>query len=157
MVGILADCEKDAVMVKVIKPEFTLNLRREILRPHLTVDQCRQNGDTDLDTRHFGAYRDADLLGVASVYRESVPGTDISDSWRLRGMAVQDCARDDGIGTKLIRQCIDYVTSQNGKVFWCYSRTSATQFYEKKGFSLKGEVFEFPHVGPVILMVKDLV
>ena len=148
---------KEKVIFRCIPPSVTLALRRSILRPHLSLKKCRHEGDTHAETRHFGAYEKGELIGVASVFKALPPNRDQSDAWRLRGMAVSEKARKGGIGGKLLTHCIDYVYTQNGNIFWCYARTTTILFYEKYGFKIGGEAFDFPQAGPVTLMIKPII
>jgi len=145
------------MVIRRISPSVTLALRRSILRPHLSIKECRHEGDSNAETRHFGAYENAELIGVASVFKAVPPNGDQADSWRLRGMAVSEKARNSGSGKKLLAHCIDYANTQNGNIFWCYARITAIPFYEKYGFKINGVAFDFPHVGPVKLMIKPLI
>ncbi len=144
-------------IIRKIGPSSTLELRRAILRPHLEINDCRQEGDSDPTTQHLGAYIGNDLVGVASVYSAAVPTLPEVDGWRLRGMAVGEAARNRNIGEELLLTAIQYAREQGGTVFWCYSRVSAIGFYEKYGFTGSGEVFDFPNVGPVKFMSLNIV
>ena len=147
---------KTTVLIKEIEPISTLELRKTILRPHLELDDCRQTCDDDTETRHFGAYIGEEIVGVTSVYHAASPENQKFDGWRLRGMAVRETARNKDVGAKLLKTALDYSISQNGEVFWCYSRVSAIGFYEKYGFIGHGDIFDFKDVGPVKLMIKVL-
>ena len=158
MYGIEHDLNEveERVVIRLVSHLETLSLRQSVLRPHLPLKECEHEGDSSVQTRHFGAYQNEELVGVASVFKASIPNECKPDSWRLRGMAVSEKVRKGGCGGKLLKTCIDYVNTQSGKVFWCYARTSAIPFYEKYGFKRRGKKFNFPHVGPVILMLKIL-
>ncbi len=144
----------DPISIRIISAEDTLPLRRSVLRPHLSHDECRHDGDTDDDTRHFGAFRSGDLVAVASVFRQPLPGTATADAWRLRGMAVQQDARSLGTGDRLLRTIITHVDSHGCNLLWCYARTSAVGFYERRLFVKNSDEFDFDHVGPVVLMCR---
>ena len=142
--------------IQTIPASWTLPLRQVVLRPQLSTRQCQYQGDHDQHTHHFGAFIEDGLVGVASIFRESPPEKKITNSWRLRGMAVVEHAQRIGVGEKLLKACLEYIIVQDGVELWCYSRISALRFYERLGFKRKGKVFNFPHVGPVLFMLKSL-
>jgi GNAT superfamily N-acetyltransferase len=144
------------IKIQTIPAAVTLPLRQIVLRPRRSTRQCQYQGDHDQYTHHFGAFSSDNLVGVASILRESPPKKKNPNSWRLRGMAVLGHAQGIGVGEKLLRACLKHVIVQDGVDLWCYSRISALPFYEKLGFKRKGKVFNFPHVGPVLFMLKSL-
>ena len=147
---------EEKVIISRILPSATLPLRRSVLRPHLSLKDCQHEGDLDPETNHFGAYEKGELIGVASIFKATPPDDYPSDAWRLRGMAVSEKVRQGGIGGMLLAHCIEHVRIQHGITFWCYARIGAIPFYERYGFKMKGEKFDFPHVGPVRLMIKQI-
>ena len=66
----------------------TRHLRHVVLRPHQRPEELVYPGDDAPDTVHFGLYVGGKQHGVASLYRESQPGSKATTEWRLRGMAV---------------------------------------------------------------------
>ncbi len=144
------------VMICSVPTLSTLQLRRTVLRPRLSCVQCINVGDSDRETRHYGAFRYTNLIGVASVYRQPPPQRPDVMAWRLRGMAVTKVARHQGIEEELLHECVKYTRSKKGNLFWCYARKSAIRFYKRNGFSPSGEIFDFPGVGPVVLMIYDI-
>ena len=91
-------------------------------------------------TRHFGAFKDGTLVGVASIYEET-PSDGIVNAWRLRGMATLPDVRGQGYGAQLVYTCIDHIKSVQGELFWCNARLNVVGFYEKFGFTTIGEPF----------------
>jgi hypothetical protein len=58
-------------------------------------------GDDAPDTLHLGAFVNGRMAAVATVCRESLPGTSMADQWRLRGMATLKEFRGSGLGRLL--------------------------------------------------------
>ena len=129
-------------------------LSQSILRPHLPLNECEHEGDLDEETRHFGAFQSEELVGVVAVIREPVLNFSGAVSWRPGDMAVSEKARNSGSGGKLLGSCPNYAKIQNGRILWCYAGTAVIAFYEKFGFKTRGGAFDFPHVGPVILVIN---
>ena len=132
-----------------IAAEETIPLRLAVLRPGLP----REAAIFPEDARavHFGAFHDSEIVAIASLHQENFPG-EAGRGWRLRGMATAEGLRGQGIGSQLLRICLDYVAARDGAVLWCNARTEAATFYAKHGFATRGEEFQIPGVGPHFVM-----
>ena len=42
------------------------------------------------------------------------------------------------------------------QVLWCKGRTTVQGYYEKLGFEAHGDVFDYPGLGPHLIMKKSL-
>lgn len=42
------------------------------------------------------------------------------------------------------------------EIIWCNGRTSVKGYYEKLGFKSYGEIFDYPGLGPHIVMYKEV-
>ena len=138
-----------------IRAEQTYPLRQAILRPGLPIETCMYPGDDAPETVHFGAVLDGRIVGIASLYHEAPPGESNPQAWRLRGMAVDEALRRQGIGRELLLQCVVHVAGQGGTMLWFNARTVAVPFYEKHGFATRGDEFEIPGVGPHYVMWQE--
>jgi GNAT superfamily N-acetyltransferase len=96
------------------------------------------------------------MLGVASVYHLSPPGTTDDSAWQLRGMAVLENSQRNGIGSVLLRACGAHVVARGGTRLWCNARTGAVPFYVKHGFETVGAEFIIADVGPHYIMQRRL-
>jgi predicted GNAT family N-acyltransferase len=144
------------VGIREIKAGETWALRQEVLRPQQPLSDMQFAGDEAPDTRHFGAWEENELVGIASFYREPLPERPGATAWRLRGMAVSPKKRRSGIGARLLEKGISHCRSHGGKVLWCNARDGALAFYSSFGFkSIKGP-FELPGIGPHFLLALDL-
>lgn len=136
------------IAIRPITAAETRPLRHTILRPHQAPETLVYPGDNDPDSLHVGAFLGDEIVGIASVVRESVPNENDAQSWRLRGMATRPEVRKQGVGTQLVRACIVHIAAYGGTSLWCVGRTSALSFYHSVGFREEGEEFETPHTGP---------
>ncbi|MBA3711827.1 MAG: GNAT family N-acetyltransferase [Pyrinomonadaceae bacterium] len=141
----------DVNICSIIAAE-TRTLRGAVLRPGHPLESSVYPGDDDLESRHFGAYLNGELIGVASVFRQPLPGESDANSWRLRGMAVKPESRGQGHGRALLERCIDHVTEQGGTLFWCNGRAHVVGFYRAFGFEPLGDEFDIPDSGPHFVM-----
>lgn len=128
--------------VRSISAEQARPLRHALLRPGHKIEESVYPGDDDPSTLHLGLYDGETLVGVASVLNQSPPGSNNPNSWRLRGMAVNESYRNRGQGTKMVEICIAYVNEADGDEFWCNAREAARTFYEREGFRAQGERVE---------------
>ena len=112
--------------------------------------------DEDAETLHLGAINEDTIVGVASLFKEPLPGDADAGAWRLRGMAVSPTAQGNSHGKALLLSCLDHVAAQGGNVLWCNARTSATGFYLSCGFQVQGEEFEIPGIGPHFVMLRRI-
>lgn len=134
----------------------TRYLRHVVLRPHQRPEELVYPGDEAPDTVHLGLYVEGQQLGVASLYREARPGSPSPTEWRLRGMAVLAAEQGKGYGAALLQACIEHAAGRGGTRLWCNARTTASGFYLALGFSVEGQEFELPGIGPHYVMWRAL-
>jgi len=140
------------VSIRIVKAQEVIPIRQVILRPNRAVSECVFAHDDDPDTRHFGAFADGTMVGIASVYHLSPPGTADAGAWQLRGMAVLENSQRRGIGSALLQACREHVVARGVTRLWCNARTGAVPFYAKHGFEITGAEFIIPDVGPHYVM-----
>ena len=132
-----------------ISTHQTHSLRHAILRPNQPLAACVYPGDDAPTSFHLGI-RDADaspgdLIAIASFYREPLPGdTGGSPQLRIRGMAVLPEHRNKGLGRALVEAGLEIARTQSPAptLCWCNARTTAAGYYEKLGFTPRGDEFE---------------
>ena len=118
--------------IRQIKPEQTYPLRHAVLWPDKPFDYVMLKEDAE--GRHFGAFRDADLVAVISLFEESGVA-------RFRKFATRpDCQRQ-GVGTHLLNRVIEEARNLGAHTLWCDARLSAADFYRRFGMEPEGEVF----------------
>lgn len=121
-----------------------LPLRMAVLRPDQPVVAPDWH---DLPgVRHFGAYDGDDLIGCATVFPspyESPTGTSEPAAWQLRGMAVAQGRQGRGIGAVVLAAAIEVVRAAGAPLLWANARVAALSFYERMGFAVVGEVFDY--------------
>ncbi len=129
-------------------------LRHAILRPHAPITRSIYAGDEEASTRHFGAFYGNNLIGVATLLHEANPLFSLKKCWRLRGMAVRPDARRKGVGTALVKACLNHVASLGGGIIWCYARVNALPFYDTLGFQRIEGVIHFQDSGAHVLLYR---
>ena len=152
----LAGAVKSPPVIRQISAVETRPLRQAILRPHQRAEELVYQGDDAPDSAHLGAFVDTKLVGIASVYHEAPKGESNEGAWRLRGMAVVRGLHRKGIGSLLLRICIDYACEHGGTMMWFNARSTAVPFYRAHGFQIHGEEFEISGIGPHYFMWKAI-
>ncbi|MFE8697606.1 GNAT family N-acetyltransferase [Cytobacillus sp. FJAT-53684] len=142
--------------VRTIEPEMTYNLRHSVLRPHQTVEDCKYDTDIESGAFHVGAFYQGKLISVASFCLERNLDFSYEKQYRLRGMATSEEYRKLGAGRTLIAFAENLIKKQGIDLLWCKGRTTVQAYYNKLGFEAHGEVFDYPPIGPHIMMYKKL-
>jgi len=144
------------VSINSVRLEEVIELRHQVLRSGQPRSSCYYPEDSFKNTIHYAALIENQIIGCASVYKESHPDFSLKQSWRIRGMAVQEVLRGQNIGTQLLETCINHAIKMKGDVIWCNARNNAVKFYKRSGFKVIGDEFELPNIGPHFLLAKNL-
>jgi GNAT superfamily N-acetyltransferase len=146
-----------SVRIEQVSAARTHPLRNRILRPHQTLEEMAWPGDDDAESAHFAAVDGDEVIGTASVLRETPPwASEPASTWRLRGMATAEDRRRCGVGAALLDAVMQHVRSHGGGLVWCNARTPAVRFYEHAGFVSRGEGWVDPVAGPHIAMWRPV-
>jgi ribosomal protein S18 acetylase RimI-like enzyme len=137
------------LLVTALPLERTRALRREILRPHETLEQLAAHEPADAFA--VGAFEAGELVAVGFVAPDGEPG-----AWRIRGMATVPAARGRGAGTAVLDALIAHATTQGASRIWCNARLPAQSLYERAGLRVVSERFELPAIGPHYVMERRL-
>jgi len=145
-----------SVAIQRVTAAQTFPLRQRVLRPRDTVDELSSPNADDVDTAHFAAVEDGDVIGAGSVRRETAPWATRPPerSWRIRGMATTEGRRSQGIGAAVLDAVLDHVACHGGGLVWCNARLGAVAFYERGGFVTRGQRWDDPTIGPHIAMER---
>lgn len=133
-----------------------LPLRQELLRPGAALSDCVFEGDRADHSFHLGIVQKEKLVGIASFLHQSHPDFPDKSTYRLRGMAIQEPLQHKGLGRKLLNGGLQELTNKGVDLLWFNARQEAVGFYRKQGFSLRGDKFTIPDVGPHYLMIGFL-
>lgn len=147
---------KPPVEVRPISTPETWPLRLAVLRPNRPLEAAQFPGDDLPITKHLGAFRKGELVGIASLFVAEMPGHPGVAALQLRGMATAPEVRRQGIGRALVQACLAHARAQHVEIFWMNARLTAVPFYRKLGFAISGEKFGIPDVGPHFHMWQRL-
>lgn len=141
---------------KPIAPSQPVAIRGEILRPGQPLENSVYPLDEDENALHLGAIKNGELVGVASIFKEDATRKDLSDAWRLRGMATVEAVRGEGHGRELVEMAMQYIAYNGGGNLWFNARPEVQGFYEKLGFQVEGDPYEISDGGTRIFMWQNI-
>ena len=130
--------------IQEIALKDALQIRHSVLQFAESTESSILPGDKDARTRHFGFFVNINLVGVASLFVESLidrPG----EGYRLRAMAVDPSMQRKGVGTALIKAIIYAASVAKADYLWCTARQNAIGFYTGFGFQKDNIQIEMPH------------
>ncbi len=140
--------KRSSFEVREISSEATRPLRHNVLRPGRPYETTVWPGDEDPSTWHGGAFAGEELAGIVTLLHAATGSDAGKDAWQLRGMAVLHEWQGKGCGTALVEACLAHVNRKHGTLLWCNARAHARGFYERCGFTVSGDQFEVPEIGP---------
>lgn len=145
------------IKIKGIQATEAYPVRHSILRPHQDLATCVYPADEAPTTFHLGAFKEDELIGIASFYKESNSDFAQECQYQLRGMATSPEFRGMNIGKQLIIAAEAILKERQVDLWWCNARMVAIGFYEKLGLSVHGEIFEIEPIGLHKVMFRELV
>ena len=142
--------------VRIIEPELTYTLRHIVLRPNQSIEDSKYATDREEGTFHVGAFIHGKLISVASFIIDSNADFPNEKQYRLRQMATLEEFRNLGAGRAIVNFAENIIKERGFDFIWCKGRTTVKKYYEKLGFESYGDVFDYPPIGPHIIMYKKL-
>ena len=113
--------------------------------------------EDDPATLHSAALgQDGTVLSVGSALAEAHPRDPRPGDWRIRGMATVPERRGEGLGAAVLDALESAAEGQGAARLWCNARIRAIPFYERAGWSVEGDEFELPQIGPHFVMSRRL-
>jgi predicted GNAT family N-acyltransferase len=107
--------------------------------------------DDGPDVFHLAERDGATVVACVTFFPEPLHG---EPAWRFRGMATLEAYRSTGIGGRLLEAGVAEVARRGGRLVWCNGRSTATAFYLRHGFAIRGEEFDVPPIGPHYVFVR---
>ncbi|MDW7662177.1 MAG: GNAT family N-acetyltransferase [Bacillota bacterium] len=141
-------------VIKEVDLNDIIDFRHEILRPYQSIEDCIYDTDKHMETFHVGAYHGEELVSIASFNRECTDFFCEADQFRLRAMATKPDFRKQGAGRLIVQFAEKKLILKGCGLLWCKGRTSVIEYYNKLGFEPFGDVFDYPPIGPHIILFK---
>ncbi len=142
-------------MVRFIGSSKTLPLRSAVLRNGLPLADCVFPTDEVEGAFHLGCFVDGQLVSVASFFPMKYRDRN-ENGYQLRGMATDQVCAGKGYGSLIIDFALGQLKGTKAAYLWCNARTSAVEFYKKKGFTAVSAEFEIEGVGPHYEMIINI-
>jgi len=136
------------VVVRRVTARQTHDLRRSVLRDGDPESVVVFPGDDDPGAIHLAAFDPADdtMVGIATFFPSPFEGR---PAYQLRGMAVIPSLQGQGVGAQLLEAGVEAVRALGTvSLLWANGRDSALGFYERHGWKVVGDQFEY---GPMRL------
>ncbi|MEI3797773.1 MULTISPECIES: 1-(5-phosphoribosyl)-5-[(5-phosphoribosylamino)methylideneamino]imidazole-4-carboxamide isomerase [unclassified Chitinophaga] len=118
--------------IRKISADDTLQLRRDVLYPNESLDAVKV--DHDADGLHFGVFDQGQLVTVVSLFLGR-------DSAQFRKLATAPAAQGKGFGKAILAHLVDICKKEKIKLLWCNARDTAVTFYDRLGYTTKGDYF----------------
>ena len=145
------DCE-----LKKVKANKLLSIRAEVLRNNTEIKNCNFPGDNDDESIHIGAYKNNNLIGGVSLFKEKTEHKNLKKSYQLRGMCVLGIYQNKGLGKKMLDKIEKLCMLQGGLNIWMNSRKKAVNFYLKSNYIDSGISYEIEGIGVHNFLYKRL-
>jgi GNAT superfamily N-acetyltransferase len=136
---------------KLITAEQTLFLRHQVLKPHLSREECVLPGDSEGSTFHIGVLFFGRLVSVSTYMLQSHSDFSAGFPFRLRGMATDRKYQGQGLGALGLHEGINRLKEIHCDFLWFNARIKAFGFYEKLGFKPHGPLFEIEGIGHKVM------
>ena len=138
-------CDFELKWIKHNSPCYqqAIKLRRQILRLPLGLDFTSDQLNKEATDLHLVAYKKNDLVGCLVLTPQS------KDLVQMRQVAVETKYQGLGIGRILVGESEKKAKELGYKTMMLHSRKTAIGFYQKLGYSIRGELFievGIPHV-----------
>ena len=143
-------------LVKEIRPKDCYFIRHQVLWQHKSFDDCGIDTDDQEGAFHLGAYKDDQLICVASFFKQRQAKFSEQHQYRLRAMATLSGAQNTGAARVLLNTAFQILKEKGQDLLWCDARIIAAGFYEKLGFEKLGDTYSIPIIGLHYLMYKTL-
>lgn len=136
----------------------TYQIRQKVLIPDHDIKKVKFEHDDDEDISfHLGAFKDSQLVSVASFYYERNTLFSDQHQYQLRGMATLPEYQGQGLSSELLNMAFPIIKQNFCTLLWCNARVTAIGYYQKVGFKIHDETpFEIEGIGAHVLMYKNI-
>ncbi|UYZ63008.1 GNAT family N-acetyltransferase [Hymenobacter weizhouensis] len=135
------------ILIRPISAADTYPLRHQVLWPQESIEYVRLNSDEQ--GYHFGAFRNAKLVSVISLFIDG-------NVARFRKFATRPDCQGQGIGSQLFRHVLAFAREKGVRRIWCDARAVNEAFYRAFGLEPEGNRF-YRGTIPYIRMARELV
>jgi GNAT superfamily N-acetyltransferase len=150
-------------VIELVSREEIIDLRWSVLRSGRPRHTAELPEDGAPGTFHLAERApDGTVIGCGSFMPEPLDGAQIDGEpadavWRLRGMATAPEHQGKGVGSRVLAAGIAEVAARGGRLLWCNGRVSAAGFYQRHGFTIRGDAFDIPPIGPHYVLTREII
>jgi predicted N-acetyltransferase YhbS len=148
--------EANKGQAKILQPEEIQQLRKEVLWPHKSFENCVLDSDRLPSTFHFGVQIEGLTVATVTLQQERSSKLQQEKQYRLRAMAVREGYRGQGLGDVIVEAGLNHLFELGIEVVWCDARVAALNFYRRLQFEELEEEYEIPIIGLHRFMWKVL-
>jgi GNAT superfamily N-acetyltransferase len=142
-----------AYVIEEVTRDEIIALRHSVLRPNLPVESAYYPEDDHPEIFHLADRNGLAVIACVTFFPEDLDG---EAAWRFRGLATDAGHRNRGVGGRLLEAGVAAVADRGGSLVWCNGRVAATAFYQRHGFTIRGEEFDLPPIGAHFRFVRRL-
>ena len=139
---------------KQIKADDVINIRHKVLKEGQPVEVCYFEGDLDEGTKHFGAFKNSELVGVVTMMLKQTNTYKVHPVYRLTGLSILPEHQSAKIGKRLLHFAEENISRKGSVMIWCFARDYAVNFYKKNGYRLNVQQVVIPYMGSHRIMFK---
>lgn len=134
--------ENTLAHIEQITQELTWKIRQAELNPELPISAIKLAED-DLGT-HLGLFHNNELITVVSLFQ-------YGKELQFRKFATTKAFQKMGFGSQMMAYILDFAAQHQIQKIWCNARSTATNFYEKFGFSPTTEIFSKNNINYIVM------
>lgn len=118
-----------------------LDLRVRVLRRGTPYTHANYPEDDYPDVVNFCVVQKGTPVATSTWFAKECPHFPGVAAVQLKGMAVDDSAKNTGLGARLIARGLEHARANGARIAWARARDSALYFYERRGFRTVGDGF----------------
>ena len=142
--------------VHIVNASEIRPLRNLVLRPNQPIETTFYDLDDHHKTFHLASKVGNVIVSIGTFYAENDLDIQMTNGYRLRGMATHPNYRRNGAAAKLMRKAFQILEKKKCDTIWCNARLIAIDFYKSLGFKEIGPKFNISEIGPHYKMYKRL-
>ena len=126
----------------------TCDLRLKVFVKEQGVPEELEIDELDQSALHIIAIKNGSVIATLRLFFKK-------DTAKLGRLAVEKFSRNKGVASQLMQYATEYCYQQNSKIIELGAQLTAKEFYKKRGYEEKGDVFMDAGI-PHILMLKSI-
>ena len=119
--------------VHIVNASEIRPLRNLVLRPNQPIETTFYDLDDHYKTFHLASKLSDVIISIGTFYHENDFDIQMTNGYRLRGMATHPSYRRNGAASKLMREAFQLLEKKNCDTIWCNARLIAIDFYKSLG------------------------